>query len=147
MNKQIKTEEVVAECKKNDIKITKRREIIISSIIKLNHDGKHPDAEQIYIKTKEQDSSASIATVYRFLSELDEKHIIEKHNFGDGKARYEFSTSSTHHDHLIDTETNEIIEFFSFELEKLKEKIAREYGYTLLDHRLELRGKKQIKNN
>jgi len=138
----IKLESIIEECKKYKINITPRRKIIIISILQLNKKEEHPDAEQIYNETKKNDEKVGIATVYRFLRELDEKNIIEKHNFGDGKTRYEFTNSSTHHDHLIDVESGEIIEFFSFELEKLKEKIARDYGYQLINHRLELKCKK-----
>jgi len=138
-----KIEDVLEKCSQAKIKITSGRKSIIKAIIELNQLDKHPDAEDIFFELQKYDSKASIATIYRFLSEMDSCKVIEKHNFGDGKTRYEFSSKSNHHDHLIDVETKEIIEFFSFELEKLKEKIARDYGYKLLDHRLELKGVKE----
>jgi Fur family ferric uptake transcriptional regulator len=137
-----KIEDILEKCSQAKIKITPRKQSIIKAIIELNQKEKHPDTEEIFFELQKYDSKASIATIYRFLSEMDDYRIIEKHNFGDGKTRYEFCNNSNHHDHLIDMETNEIIEFFSFELEKLKQKIARDYGYILTDHRLELKGVK-----
>ena len=136
---QLEVKNIVEECKKNNIKITKRREVVIKAILDLNNNNQHPDTEEIYFHAKKEDESASIATVYRFLAELDEKKLIEKHNFDNNKARYEFSNSLNHHDHLIDIETGDIIEFFNQEIENLKEKIANDHGYKLIDHRLELK--------
>jgi len=138
-NNLLEIKNIIELCKINNIKITKRRETIIKAILDLNSNHQHPDTEEIYFHTKKDDESASIATVYRFLAELDEKKIIEKHNFDNNKARYEFSSNSNHHDHLIDIESGEIIEFFNQEIENLKIKIASDYGYKLVDHRLDLK--------
>ncbi|MEL0144855.1 MAG: transcriptional repressor, partial [Alphaproteobacteria bacterium] len=86
------------------------------------------------------DSRISIATVYRTLRLFEEANILEKHDFGDGRARYE-EVQDDHHDHLIDIKSGKVIEFFNEEIEAMKERIAKELGYELIDHRLELLGK------
>jgi len=121
-------------CKNNNIKITEQRKIIVETIADSND---HPDVEQVFIRAKEHDSKISIATTYRTIKLLEEAGIIEKHDFGDGKSRYELVTDD-HHDHLIDIQTGDIIEFYDEELEKLKDKIADKLGFKLVDHRLEL---------
>jgi len=101
----------------------------------------HPDVEQLYQRASKIDSRISIATVYRTVKLLEEASILERHDFGDGRARYE-EAPEEHHDHLIDTNSGEVIEFFNAEIEELQKKIARELGYKLVDHRLELYGVK-----
>ena len=97
----------------------------------------HPDVEALHRRALRIDSRISIATVYRTVRLFEEANILEKHDFGDGRARYEES-SGDHHDHLINIKTGEVIEFYNSEIEVLKEKIAQELGYDLVDHRLEL---------
>ena len=97
----------------------------------------HPDVEEVFERAAEIDDKISIATVYRTVRLFEEAGILERHDFGDGRARYE-ERSDTHHDHLIDVQTGHVIEFSNSEIEKLQEKIARELGYRLVDHRLEL---------
>ena len=97
----------------------------------------HPDVDQVYRRATQLDPRISIATVYRTVRLFEEADILEKHDFGDGRARYE-EVQDDHHDHLIDVKTGNVIEFFNEEIEALKKKIARDLGYELIDHRLEL---------
>lgn len=99
----------------------------------------HPDVEEMYNRASEIDSNISIATVYRTVKLLEETGIVERHEFRDGRARYEI-VPENHHDHLIDLKTGNVIEFENEEIEALQEKIARKLGYKLVDHRLELYG-------
>ena len=120
-------------CKSNNIKITDQRRIVIQVI---DESTDHPDVDQLFIRAKVIDSKVSIATVYRTVKLLEEAKILEKHDFGDGKARYEFDDN--HHDHIINIETGEITEFVNDELEKMKSKIAEDLGFKLVDHKLAL---------
>ena len=128
-------------CIEAGLKMTGQRRAILKV---LRNSEDHPSVEDVYGRAKELDSSISIATVYRTLSLLDELDLVTRHEFQDGYSRYELSQD--HHHHIVDLDTGEVIEFQSEELELLKEKIARDLGYELVDHRLELYGKK-IKNN
>ena len=101
----------------------------------------HPDAGEVYRRATEADPRISMATVYRTVKLFEEAGILERLDFRDGRARYE-PIGDEHHDHLIDLNTGEIIEFTSQEIEELQERIARELGYKLVDHRLELYGVK-----
>jgi Fur family ferric uptake transcriptional regulator len=121
-------------CKENNIKITEQRKIIAEAIAESDD---HPDVDQVFLRAKKYDNKISIATTYRTMKLLEEACIIEKHDFGNGKSRYEL-VSDDHHDHLIDINTGEIIEFYDESLEKLKTEIAEKLGYKLVDHRLEL---------
>lgn len=100
-----------------------------------SHD--HPDVELLYQRAVKLDANISIATVYRTVKLLEESGIIERHDFGDGRSRYE-EMSEEHHDHLIDLKSGKVIEFANEEIEKLQIRIAKELGYKLVDHRLEL---------
>ncbi|MCB1563667.1 MAG: transcriptional repressor [Alphaproteobacteria bacterium] len=124
-------------CQEAGLKMTGQRRIILKV---LGKSGDHPSVEDVYERAKKLDSSISIATVYRTLNLLDELDLVTKHEFQEGYARYELNWD--HHHHLVDLETGEVIEFQNDELEKLKIKIANELGYDLVDHRLELYGKK-----
>ena len=106
----------------------------------LSESDDHPDVDQVYRRATRLDSRISIATVYRTVRLFEEANILEKHDFGDGRARYE-EVQDDHHDHLIDVKTGRVIEFFNEEIEALKERIANELGFELVDHRLELFGK------
>ena len=119
--------------------ITSQRETVLRIIYESKD---HPDIDEIYLRARESDSKIGIATVYRTISSLVEVGAIEKLDFKDGKSRYEESTTCHHHDHLIDVETNEVIEFYNEDIEKLKSKIAKDLGYDLVHHRLDLYGKK-----
>ena len=129
--------ELIDKCLKNGIRMTSQRQIILE-VIEGSED--HPDVDQLYQRAIEQDRTISIATVYRTVKLLQEAAVIDRLEFGDGRSRYE--ESGEHHEHLIDVETGEVKEFYHAELEALKEQIAREMGYELVDHRLELFGRK-----
>lgn len=105
----------------------------------LSESDDHPDVEMVHKRAVEIDSRISIATVYRTVRLLEEENILERHDFGDGRARYE-EVSETHHDHLIDIESGEVIEFQNERIEQIQKEIAKKLGYRLVDHRLELYG-------
>ncbi|MBM3538249.1 MAG: transcriptional repressor [Alphaproteobacteria bacterium] len=105
----------------------------------LSESNDHPDVEQVYRRAAEIDSKISIATVYRTVRLLEEASILTRHDFGDGRARYE-EADEQHHDHLIDIKTGRVIEFQNPRIEALQDEIARELGYRLVGHRLELFG-------
>jgi Fur family ferric uptake transcriptional regulator len=110
---------------------------VIARVLSQSED--HPDVEELYRRATKVDANISIATVYRTVRLLEEAGILERHDFRDGRSRYEQATER-HHDHLINLETGEVIEFRSEEIEKLQAEIARRFGYKLVDHRLELYG-------
>lgn len=114
--------------------MTEQRKVIAETIAGSDD---HPSVEEVYARANKIDSKISIATVYRTVKLMEEEGVIEKHDFGDGRARYE-QAQENHHDHLINIRTGQVIEFFSEEIEKLQEKIANEFGYKIVDHRLEL---------
>jgi Fur family ferric uptake transcriptional regulator len=121
-------------CADKGLKMTDQRRTIAQV---LSESLDHPDVDQVYRRATVLDPRISIATVYRTVRLFEEANILEKHDFGDGRARYE-EASTDHHDHLINIKTGEVIEFYNREIEVLKEKIAKELGYDLVDHRLEL---------
>jgi len=121
-------------CTDRGLKLTEQRRTIARV---LSEADDHPDVDQVYRRATQFDSRISIATVYRTVRLFEEANILEKHDFGDGRARYE-EVHDDHHDHLIDVKTGKVIEFFNEEIEALKTKIARDHGYELIDHRLEL---------
>ncbi len=124
-------------CAEAGLKMTGQRRAILE-VLKSSED--HPSVEEVYDRAKKLDSSVSIATVYRTLSLLDELNLVTRHEFQEGYSRYELNWD--HHHHLVDLETGEVVEFQNEELERLKVKIAKDLGYDLVDHRLELYGKK-----
>ena len=124
-------------CADAGLKMTGQRRIILKV---LGTAEDHPSVESVYERSKKLDSSISIATVYRTLNLLDEMNLVIRHEFQQGHSRYELNWD--HHHHLVDLDTGQVIEFQNEELEKLKEKIARDLGYDLVDHRLELYGKR-----
>ena len=127
------------------VKLTEQRKIIakVMGESKLTYgESDHPDVDELYKRVIKIDPKISIATVYRTVKLFEESGIITKHDFKGGKARYE-ELSESHHDHLIDIKTGEIIEFVDEEIEKLQEKVAQKYGYKLVDHKLELYGVKK----
>lgn len=123
-------------CAKRGLRMTEQRKVI-ARVLDNAHD--HPDVEELYRRASEIDSGISIATVYRTVKLLEDFDIIERHDFRDGRSRYE-PVPEDHHDHLIDLKTGQVIEFASPEIEKLQEEIARKLGFRLVDHRLELYG-------
>ena len=131
---------LLEKCNKKGLRITNQRELVISII---ENSTDHPNVDELYKRASIKDKSISIATVYRTVKLLEDAKVIDKHEFGDGKARYE--QTREHHEHLIDVETGEVIEFINEELEKLKNEIANKMGYELVDHKLELFGKRILK--
>ena len=121
------------------VKLTEQRKII-SRVMSNSSD--HPDVDELYNRVSKIDPKISIATVYRTVKLFEESGILTKHEFKGGKARYE-ELNEGHHDHLIDVKSGEIIEFVDEEIEKLQKKVAEKYGYTLVDHKLELYGIKK----
>ena len=121
-------------CVDQGLKLTDQRRTIARV---LSEADDHPDVDQVYRRATRLDSRISIATVYRTVRLFEEANILEKHDFGDGRARYE-EVHDDHHDHLIDVKSGKVIEFYNKEIEVLKERIANELGYELIDHRLEL---------
>ena len=133
------------KCLAKGVKLTDQRKIIAEVISKSKEaygESDHPDVDELYNRVSKIDPKISIATVYRTVKLFEEAGILTKHDFKGGKARYE-SMIESHHDHLIDVKTGEIIEFVDEEIEKLQEKIADKYGYNLVDHKLELYGIKK----
>jgi Fur family ferric uptake transcriptional regulator len=124
------------KCAERGLKMTGQRRVIARV---LGESQDHPDVETLHQRAAKQDPKISIATVYRTVRLFEESGIIERHDFGDGRARYE-EAPETHHDHLLDVKTGKVIEFANEEIEKLQERIARELGFKLVDHRLELYG-------
>lgn len=121
-------------CIAHGMKMTGQRRVI-AQILSASDD--HPDVEEVYQRASAKDARISIATVYRTVRLFEEAGIIERHDFGDGRARYEESTDK-HHDHLINVKTGEVLEFESPEIEALQKAIAKKYGMKLVGHRLEL---------
>tara|TARA_B100001123_G_scaffold19029_1_gene21295 strand:+ start:263 stop:676 length:414 start_codon:yes stop_codon:yes gene_type:complete len=133
------TETIEQKCKAKGVKLTDQRRMI-AKVMSESED--HPDVNELYLRISKLDSKISIATVYRTVKLFEEAGIIAKHDFKGGKARYE-EVSESHHDHLIDVNTGEIIEFVDEEIEILQKKVAEKYGYDLVDHKLELYGIKK----
>ena len=125
-------------CLEKGLRMTDQRRIIARV---LSEAVDHPDVDQVYRRASAIDPRISIATVYRTVRLFEEANILERHDFGDGRARYE-EAPSQHHDHLIDLQTGEVVEFRNEEIEKLQERIAAELGFELVGHRLELYGRR-----
>ena len=133
------TETIEQKCIVKGVKLTDQRKIIAKV---MSDSINHPDVDELYKRVSKIDTKISIATIYRTVKLFEEAGIITKHDFKGGKARYE-ELSESHHDHLIDIKTGEIIEFVDEEIEKLQKKVAEKYGYDLVDHKLELYGVKK----
>ncbi|MFQ5617379.1 MAG: Fur family transcriptional regulator [Rhodospirillales bacterium] len=123
-------------CIEKNMKMTEQRRVI-ARVLSTSTD--HPDVEQVYRRAAQMNSHISIATVYRTVRLFEEANILERHDFGNGRSRYEEITDE-HHDHLIDIQSGKVIEFQNQEIEALQEKIAARYGFKLIGHRLELYG-------
>jgi len=142
------TETIEDKCLSKGVKLTEQRKVIAQVISKSKEaygESDHPDVDELYKRVSKIDPKISIATVYRTVKLFEEAGILTKHDFKGGKARYE-SMIESHHDHLIDVKSGEIIEFVDEEIEKLQKKVAEKYGYTLVDHKLELYGMKKSFN-
>ncbi|MGV1759229.1 MULTISPECIES: Fur family transcriptional regulator [Rhizobium] len=123
-------------CAERGMRMTEQRRVI-ARIIETSED--HPDVEELYRRSVLVDAKISISTVYRTVKLFEDAGLLARHDFRDGRSRYE-TVPEEHHDHLIDLKSGEVIEFHSPEIEALQERIAREHGFKLVDHRLELYG-------
>ena len=133
------SETIEKKCIAKGVKLTDQRKVIAKV---MSESDDHPDVDELYKRVSKIDSKISIATIYRTVKLFEEAGILAKHDFKGGKARYE-ELSESHHDHLIDIKTGEIIEFVDDEIEKLQKKVADRHGYALVDHKLELYGIKK----
>ncbi len=127
---------IIQRCEAKGLRMTEQRRVIARV---LEESDDHPDAEVLYARASALDPNISLATIYRTVKLFDEAGILDKLEFGDGRARYE-DAEREHHDHLIDLTTGEVIEFVDPEIEELQKRIARKLGYRLKGHRLELFG-------
>ena len=128
--------DIEALCAERGLRITEQRRVIARV---LSESEDHPDVERLYRRATKIDPGISIATVYRTVRLFEEAGILDRHDFGDGRARYE-AAPEAHHDHMIDVETGKVIEFVDPELEVLQRQIAERLGFRLVDHRMELYG-------
>jgi Fur family transcriptional regulator, ferric uptake regulator len=127
---------IEALCVTKGLRMTEQRRVIAQV---LSEAKDHPDVEELHRRAATIDKGISIATVYRTVRLFEESGILERHDFRDGRSRYE-EAGSTHHDHLIDMKTGKVLEFVDPEIERLQAEIARRLGYKLVDHRMELYG-------
>ena len=140
------SQSIEKKCLAKGVKLTEQRKVIarvMSESKETYGESDHPDVDELYTRVTKIDPKISIATVYRTVKLFEEAGILAKHDFRGGKARYE-QISESHHDHLIDIKSGDIIEFVDEEIEKLQKKVADKYGYELVDHKLELYGIKKI---
>ena len=128
--------DIEALCAERGLRITEQRRVIAKV---LSDSTDHPDVEKLHERATAIDPGISIATVYRTVRLFEEAGILDRHDFGDGRSRYE-AAPEAHHDHLIDVETGKVVEFVDPELEALQKQIAEKLGYRLVDHRMELYG-------
>ena len=139
MKKQTITSRIEELCAKNGVKITHQRRIIAEVISKSKD---HPDANEVFLRSNKIDPRISLATVYRTIKLFEENNVLNRIDLGGKRARYEELDENAHHDHLIDVDSGEIIEFLDEEIEALQKNIAKKLGYELVDHKMELFGKK-----
>ena len=130
--------DIETKCKEKGVRLTDQRRLIARII---SESENHPSVDELHKKVSERDAKISIATVYRTVRLFEEAGIFAKHDFRGNKSRYE-QASDEHHDHLIDINTGEIVEFTNDKIEKLQKEVAEKLGYKLVDHRLELYGSK-----
>ncbi len=128
--------DIIARCEARGLRMTDQRRVVARVI---GDAEDHPDVEELYARAVRVDPKISLATVYRTVKLFEEAGILDKHEFGDGRARYE-DAERDHHDHLIDVNSGQVIEFVDPEIEALQERIAARLGYRLIGHRLELLG-------
>ena len=130
--------DLVDKCVRSGLKMTDQRRVILR-VLQMAED--HPSVDTVYRRAKDLDNTISMATVYRTLNVLDELNLVQKHDFKESFSRFEISEE--HHHHLVDLETGDVVEFTNERLEILKKEIAAELGYDLIDHTLELYGRKK----
>ena len=141
------SDQIEEKFQRKGLKLTDQRRTIARVLLESKEEygeSDHPDVDELYNRVSKIDPKISIATVYRTVKIFEEAGILAKHDFKGGKARYE-EIMESHHDHLIDVKTGEIIEFVNDEIEALQKKVAEKYGYELVDHKLELYGVKKTK--
>lgn len=138
MTAPMTAQEMETALRRAGVRITRPRRIILA--ILAGHDD-HPDAQAIYRRAVRKDASISLSTVYRTMKLLEDHGAIQRHTFQGGPSRYE-NAPQAHHDHLIDVDTGEVVEFISERIEALQEEVARRLGYEIVDHRLEIYGRK-----
>jgi len=126
--------EIEKKCIEKGMRMTDQRRVVARI---LSQSSDHPDVEELYHRAASVDPNISLATVYRTVRLFEEAGVVERHDFGDGRSRYE-QAGDDHHDHLINIKTGEVIEFFDQEIENLKEALAQKLGYKLVGHKLEL---------
>ena len=126
--------DIIRVCAEKGLRLTGQRRVVAQV---LNEAADHPDAEELYRRAAAIDPRVSLSTVYRTVKLFQDQGIIERHDFGRGRSRYE-SAQEAHHDHLINVETGAVIEFQSDEIEKLQAEIAKKHGFRLIGHKLEL---------
>ena len=129
---------IIDRCEALGLRMTEQRRTIAGI---LGESGDHPDVEELHRRAVARDAAISLATVYRTVKLLEEYGILDRHDFRDGRARYE-DADRDHHDHLIDVASGEVIEFVDREIEALQQKVAERLGYELIGHRLELYGRR-----
>jgi len=129
-----KKKSLIEECRELGLRMTGPRRTILET---LEASSDHPDVEELHRRVQAHDRKVNIATVYRTVNMLAEQGLLERHTFDDGRLRYE-KVPDEHHDHFIDTETGDVIEFRSNEIERLQEEIARRHGFDIVSHRLEI---------
>ncbi|MFC7395698.1 Fur family transcriptional regulator [Chelatococcus sp. GCM10030263] len=134
MGASVTTGRIEQSCREQGLRMTGQRRVILRV---LDETSDHPDVVELHRRATGIDPRISLATVYRTVKLLQDKGILERHSFGDGRARYE-PAAEVHHDHLIDVESGKVIEFRSDEIEKLQEEIARRHGFSIVSHRLEI---------
>ena len=142
------SESIEEKCLAKGVKLTDQRKVIAEVISKSKEaygESDHPDVDELYNRVSKIDPKISIATVYRTVKLFEEAGIIERHDFKEGKSRYEPLTEE-HHDHLIDINSGEIVEFVDKDIEELQKKVAERLGYRLVDHKLELYAQKTKKS-
>jgi Fur family ferric uptake transcriptional regulator len=130
---------IIGRCEAQGMRMTEQRRIIAEILSECED---HPDVEELHRRAVARDANISIATVYRTVKLLEEHGILERHDFRDGRARYE-DADRDHHDHLIDVASGDVIEFVDKEIEKLQQRVADRLGYELVGHRLELYARKK----
>jgi Fur family ferric uptake transcriptional regulator len=128
-------EDFLSNARLQGVKMTDQRRVIAKVVLSSSD---HPDVEMVYDRARVMDQNISLSTVYRTLKIFQEKGLLERHNFGGIKGRYEALAANDHHDHLVDMESGQVIEFFDEEIERLQSKIAQKLGYRLVSHKLEL---------
>jgi Fur family ferric uptake transcriptional regulator len=136
------SETILERCAARGLRITEQRRTVVAV---LSESDDHPDVEELYRRSSGRDPNISLATVYRTVKLLEEQGILERLDFGDGRARYE-DAERDHHDHLIDMNSGEVIEFVDREIEALQRRVAERLGYELIGHKLELYGKNRTRN-